>query len=220
VGALCLAELIGNGAQATVLTFEGLGSFQHPQGNIPNGYGGLNWFNLYYYNGPLLAPGSSADIGSVSGDYTALNGNLGAPASISGAVFDFDSAYLTAGIDPGAVVTVIGKRAGVPLYSQSIAIQPTRPTHVFFGFLGVDELDFSALGANRVFVMDDFTFSMGPEPSSIVLASLAIIGLAAVGWWKRRTASDYRARPAGSVTNSLFNTDERHGCLDWHLSAI
>jgi PEP-CTERM motif len=177
---------------------------------VPNGYGGLNWDNVYYINQNYLA-GSGYDHGTVSQPDSAFNG-FGTVATIvdptAGQFFNFNSAELTAGWINGLHVRVDGFNtnisAVVPLYSTTVTVNTAGPTLFDFttlgGFLGVNKLSFSSFlnpgdpnpnPTGTEFVMDDFRYTTTPigggtpEPGSLALAALGSAGLILGAWRKR-----------------------------------
>jgi hypothetical protein len=168
---------------------------------VPNGYGGLNWDNVYYINQNYLV-GSGYDHGTVSPPDAAFNG-FGNVATVvdptAGQFFNFDSADLTSAWISGLHVRVDGFNTNisgaVPLYSTTVTVNPSAPTLFNFttlgGFLGVNKLTFTSFvnpgdpspnPTGTEFVMDDFKFTSTPiggtpEPGSFVLAALGAGGL-------------------------------------------
>ncbi len=176
---------------------------------VPNGYGGLNWDNVYFINQNYLA-GSGYDHGTVSATNAAFNGfgNVAAVVDpIAGEFFNFNSVDLTSAWIAGLQVRLDGYNtnvnAAVPLYSSTVTVNPTGPTLFNFPtFLGVNKLTFTSFvagggpgnPAGTEFAMDDFKFTTTrigggtPEPGTLVLAAtgVAVLALAAMG--RRRRA--------------------------------
>jgi hypothetical protein len=175
---------------------------------VPNGYGGLNWDNVYYINKNYLV-GSGYDHGTVSAPNAAFNG-FGNVATIvdptAGEFFNFNSADLTAAWINGLHVRVDGFNTNVsaaPLYSTTVTVNTAGPTLFNFttlgGFLGVNKLTFTSFvnagdpnpnPTGTEFAMDNFTYTTTnvggtPEPGSLVLAALGSAGLAFGAWRKR-----------------------------------
>ncbi|MBE8988946.1 PEP-CTERM sorting domain-containing protein [Nostoc sp. LEGE 12450] len=182
---------IGAVAQATVLTFDDIAPVSYFD-LIPNGYGGFNWNNFYYVNGTNTAVSLTGyDNGRVSGDYVGFNGG-GAPAVVSGSIFDLNSAYLTAAWNSGFSVTVEGFKSGASLYSKTVVVNTTQPILVNFDYFGIDELKFKAFAVQQDyrthFVLDNFTFNEKatsvPEPT--LLPALLAIATVSAGSVLRR----------------------------------
>lgn len=176
-------------ASATILTFEnGTDSGQL----IANGYGGLNWSNVYVVNSSLLPPGpvtgsTGYHNGTVSGNFVAFNT---VPAVVSGSVFDFNGAYLTAAWHNGLNITVSGSLNNQMLYSETVIVDTYNPTWFMFNYNGIDKLTINSFGGvdsgnfsgpdSTMFVMDDFTFqqpSTVPIPAAVWLFGSGLLGL-------------------------------------------
>jgi hypothetical protein len=176
----------GGPAAATTLTFDDISSAA--VGTIPDGYGGLNWDNVGFYDGSDFA-NSGYENGRVSGTHVAFNVNA-FTATVSGPTFDFNSAYLTAAWNNDLNITVTGLSGGTELYSQTVIVDPFGPTLFNFNFIGIDQLTFASFGGTNAgletfgtgehFVMDDFTFNRSagvPDGGS----ALALFGLGMIG---------------------------------------
>lgn len=187
-GVACLVVLLFNSAQANVLTFDDLAPTSN-NSHIPNGYGGLNWGNMYYLNASAY-PNSGYSNGLVSGDYLAFN--LGANLAVaSGSSFDFNGAYLVSAWNDGLSVNIKGYLGASLLYDTTVNPSYESPTWFQFNFLGVDKLEFTSFGGVDAdigddgmgfhFGMDNFTYNAVPIPAGIWLFSsglLSFIGLA------------------------------------------
>ena len=185
----CLATLLFNNAQAVLLTFDDLTPLTFDAAFMPDEYGGLNWDNFGYVNGATRTPlgsGSGYYNGRVSGDYVAYNAG-GALAVVSGSVFDFNGAFITAAHYDGLSVNVKGYNGAELAYNTTVNPLRTEPTWYQFDFFSVDSLRFTSFGGvgagGTHFAMDNFTFNAIPEPSTLALLSL---GLAGLGFTRRR----------------------------------
>ncbi len=186
---------------ATVLTFDDLAPLSTSVDSpVPNGYGGLNWSNVSYLRSSIYGGGDTGyKGGTVSGEYVAFN-SFTSFATISGAVFNVDSAYLAAAWNNGLTVTVQGFLSNVLLFSQTVSnlnysqTPGATATLVNLNFAGIDKLTFSSFGGTDAsaqdvgsgthFVMDNIAFTLVPEPGTFALVGL---GLAGLGWIRRRT---------------------------------
>ncbi len=200
---LCLA--LPGVAAPTVLTFEGIST--DPIADIPDGYGGLVWHDV---GGPTDNPfriidgatafpaGSGYENGTVSPDYVAFNPSFAAATVRDFERFDFTGAYITAAWTEGLEVTVLGRRGGLLVASQTVVVDafaPVVPTDfVTFNFLDIDRLEFTSAcpvttcstvdvgtpNSGLQFAMDNFTFevSSAPEPQLPLLLALGGVALA------------------------------------------
>lgn len=180
---VCFFLLWGNATQAAVLTFDDLGGNQIP---IPNGYGGLNWSNMYVLDTSTFQPSGYVN-GVVSGTNVAYNAfaNL---AIVSQTNFDFNGAYFTAAWNDGLSILAEGKKNGVLLFSQQITVNTNAPTFFGFNFSGIDSLYLSSFGGidnplyggqGEHFAMDNFTYNntVVPVPAAIWLFGSGLMGL-------------------------------------------
>jgi hypothetical protein len=137
--------------------------------------------------------------GIVSGQQVALNA-LGAPAAISGSIFDFTGVYLTGAWSNGLNITISGLRNGAILYSQTVIVDTYQPTWFAFNYSDIDTLTFNSFGgvsagyfgsngSETHFVMDNFTFnqSVVPIPATAWFFGSGLLDL--VGASRRRLSS-------------------------------
>ena len=183
-------------AQASTLTFDDIGV----GGNIPDGYGGLQWSTHFYYlassDNPAFFADSGFDNGIVSGSFVAYNSSAEV-VSASGPTFDFNSAYLTAAWNTGLNITVTGKLGAATLYSQTVVVNTLAPTLFTFNYLGIDQLIFSSSGGTSDlfpqygddgthFVMDNLTInervteSVPDGGSALAMLGLGMAGIGAI----------------------------------------
>ena len=168
--------------QGYVLTFDDISDLSDNSYPIPDGYGGFNWEDFYYMNAPSVWPDSGYDNGIVSGDYVAFPSKFYEPGTgrITGNLFTFNGAYLTAAWRDGLSVQFDGYLNDVLLYSTTVVVDTTGPTWFDFDYIGIDELAFSAYGGiqnpnypfqeGTHFAMDNFTYI--PEPGIILFFGL------------------------------------------------
>ncbi|MBX9789549.1 MAG: hypothetical protein K2Y37_11600 [Pirellulales bacterium] len=201
LGTLLYVSLVSAGQiSAEILTFDDIGLLDHKP--VPNGYGGLQWNNMYYINGGTYYIRPSGYLyGTVSGNYTALNW-FANPAEVFAATpFNFKGAYLTAAWNDGLYIAVTGYRAGALTHSQLVVVPTYMPTFFDFNFGGVDRVRFEAWGGvghnyggtGAYFAMDNFTFTAVPEPSTAAQISSAVAAAIFVGY-RRRARSSTRAK--------------------------
>lgn len=188
---LCLYLTLGGAALAgtNTITFDDLNPGSLPGGDepydapIPNGYNGLQWNNLWIVNVPESgAMYTGYNYGLVSGNNLAYNA-YGNPASISGAPFNLNSAYLTAAVYTTVNLEVQGFVGTTLAYDNSYILNESGPTLIDFNYVGVDEVNFicSFLGRSDLFAMDNLTISTVPEPSSWKILFIALIGFSPFG---------------------------------------
>jgi len=152
---------------------------------VPNGYGGMNWYNMEYMQHDSQ-PGTGYDKGMFSPESVASNG-WGLPALVSsadGGEFDFLSAYLTSAYQEDLKVAVAGLRDGDFITLQFVDVNNDVPTKFDFNFLNVDTLimvsfNNSGLGPGYQFVIDDFTYDSRavPIPETLLLFGSGVIVL-------------------------------------------
>ena len=180
----------------TTITFDdlnpGVGNAFAP---IPDGYTGLQWNGFLVLDVPLQlqlnhSAGGAAN-GLVSGNNVAVNG-AGVPASVSGAPFNLNSAYLTAVWNNGLAVEVQGFVGTTLTYDNTYILNTTGSTFINFNYLDVDEVNFISSGGvdagygghGTHFAMDNLTISTVPEPTTSALAGLG--GLSLLLYRRRR----------------------------------
>ena len=173
----------------TLVTFEDLSAA--PPGNIPKGYEGLVWSNLWVLNGIIVGTGMGTNgyyYGVVSPSNVAFNAG-GNPAEIDSATnFNFFSAYLTGTWNSNLNIEVEGFNGAKEIYDTIVVASATNATLFTFNYLDIDRLYFDSYGGQSagftdgggvIFVMDNFMFEFIPEPSTLLLAALGGISLVA-----------------------------------------
>lgn len=165
---------------ATVITFDDLSAPSNGV-SIANDYHGLVWNNFAALNAVLLtgAIGSNGfSFGMVSASNVAYNVG-GDPAEIDspGSHFNFLSAYLTGAWNSNLNIEVQGFSGASSLYDTTVVASATNATQFTFNYLDVDRLVFTPSGGQPAFgapslaqlAVDNFTFEIIPEPSSLLL---------------------------------------------------
>jgi hypothetical protein len=172
IGLLCLSAVSLGAPQIskaqTVLNFDDLSP--GPLGSyvvIPNGYGGLQWSGFAVLNGSLESPTTGYHTGMVSPNNVAFNYDQfnRTALSSSGTPFNFNSAYLTSAFSAGLPVEVQGYVGTALTYDNTYTLSPTGPDFINFNYLGVDEVKFSVGSDADIFVMDNMSITIVPEPS-------------------------------------------------------
>jgi hypothetical protein len=165
---------IAAGSANELLTFDDIptGGGNPP---IPNGYGGLNWYNFGVLDGLSVPPSYGYYTGLVSAPNVAFN-FYGSPASISvsSGLFDLDSAYLTSALNsqPTQYIQVQGYSGTTMRYNNTYLVNNTGPTFINFDYLGINSVTFTS-GAQE-FAMDNLTVTV-PEPNACAFMLMAMV---------------------------------------------
>jgi len=136
-------------------------------------------------NAPELWPNSGYNNGLVSGDYVAFPSKFyeSGTGRITGNLYTFNGAYLTAAWRDGLNVQVDGYLNDSLIYSTTVVVDTTGPTWFDFDYIDIDELKFSSYGGvpnenypyqtGYHFAMDNFTYI--PEPTTLLLFALGTV---------------------------------------------
>jgi len=163
---------------------------------IPDGYEGLSWGEFWVIHEDVN-PGSGYDNGVVSGEYAAYRHGPTYATTLSSGVavydpalpaFDFEGAYLTAAWNNGLSITIAGYYDGGLVHTDTVVVNTTGPTW-FDGsgdYSNIDLLYFSSSGGTNAglggegvhFVMDNFTYTPIPEPTTMLMLGCLGAGLA------------------------------------------
>ena len=173
-------------AQTEIITFDDFPSVTSPNANYPQvsaGYNGLQWSNFDVIDAVDSLPNGGQN-GTVSPKNVAFNANgTSASFGVSGS-FDLESAWLTAAWNDGLQIEAQGYVGGVLTYDNTYIVNTTAPTLVNFNYLGVNEVNFIPSGGTHhtgyngfgtVFVMDNLSVTLVPEPSRFVLIGLGVV---------------------------------------------
>jgi hypothetical protein len=132
---------------------------------IPGGYGGLSWNNFGVLDGSIRPASEGYHTGLVSPNNVAFN-LYGDPASISlsGGLFNLDSAYLALALnlDTPLNVQVQGIVGTTLLYDNTYTVYRSAPTFIDFDYRGADRVVFISSPAQQ-FALDNLTVTV-PEP--------------------------------------------------------
>ena len=151
-------------ANAVVIGFDDI------NGDVPDGYQGLQWDNMYVLAGNDNA-GTGYQSGMVSSPNVAYNGSAD-PAAASDGQFSLCSAWFTAAWNTGLEVTVEGWLDGSQEYTRTVVVDNTGATQFFYDFIGIDELRFTSAGgvdagddggSGEHFALDDMDIEIGMD---------------------------------------------------------
>jgi MYXO-CTERM domain-containing protein len=200
----CLASAgLASAARATVLDFEGLPLSSTSEGwlaPIPNGYGGFQWDSLFTVMDATTFVGNPSGYlsGRVSGNNVAFNGYAEEVGFwLASGTFTLNSLYLTGAWNNNLNIEIKGYSGGSQLYSTTVVVSATEPTHVVLDWSGLDRATFRSYGGvgywapiNHAthFVLDDLRVNEPtgvpvPEPFTV---ALGLGGLALAARRRRR----------------------------------
>jgi hypothetical protein len=174
--AVWIVLLVTNAASnaASLWTFDELATPEDIPGlnysTIPDGYGGLSWSNFGVLDGSIRPASEGYHTGLVSPNNVAFN-FYGDPASISlsGGLFNLDSAYLALALnlDTSLSVQVQGLVGGTLLYDNTYTVHRDVPTFIDFDYRGIDRVVFITSPAQQ-FALDNLTVTIPePEPTTV-----------------------------------------------------
>lgn len=190
-----LTMLLSAPAAAQVVNFDGMPA-NACNAVVNNGYAGFNWANWGICDQATGTPGAIAGISSGSNGAFNFNGGL---ASIHRASpFGFLRLHLNTAWLTDLHITVVGKLGGSTLFTRLIDDHDISNGMLYnFGWW-VDELVFTSVAGpdatapfgrptGTEFVIDDFTYTNTPEPSTVVLLATGLFGM---GLYHRRRWRD------------------------------
>jgi hypothetical protein len=187
---LTLGVLEISNCQAEVLTFDvpplplGINVATFPDSPYHGLYWNNNWSavnavgfaNSFGTNGYFL--------GMVSSSNVATRSFVG-PQEIYSLTtnFNFLGAYLTGVFNSNLNIKVEGFSGTNLLYDQTVIASATSPTLFTFNYLNIDRVTFNSFGGDVAFTngsgarfaMDNFTFELVPEPSSLLLTTAGML---------------------------------------------
>ncbi|CAF1453575.1 unnamed protein product [Didymodactylos carnosus] len=150
-----------NCAGSNLITFEDV--YVGDVGEIPNGYSGLNWNNIYASSEhPKNYDTSGYPTALTSGEFLTLNGN-GQPITITinpPNVFDIHSFVASAAWNDNLTLTIIGQRLPSTIYRKMITLRMYTSTLVVLNWLNIEKLILSTSGGTPVFERNATHFAM------------------------------------------------------------
>ena len=174
---LTTTALTTTAANAVVLGFDDITSgFTFT--NVPTNYAGLSWQNFGVAN-KAIYKGTGYEHGAVSGAYTAYNGS-GYASTISALedTFSFDGAWFTSAWLETNTLTIEGfvDDDDIADYTFSVVLSKTSPLFVDVSWSGLQRLRFSS--NNNPFAMDNLRINEVPEPLTLGLVGMGLLGIA------------------------------------------
>ena len=199
---LLYALTTGFAPAATLIGFDDLPTPALGGTVVPNGYGGLNWRNVFYLdafnnNFGLPEPGSPGS-GYHNAVHTRPNvafmgdDSISEYVLVSGPAFHFYGAYLTAAWYDGLNVRVRGYASGSSkgtvgalLYDRTVIVNTSGPTFFTFNYYGIGALRFDTSGGTpgpfagngRFFAIDSMIVAPAATP---IAQDLFVVALANV----------------------------------------
>jgi hypothetical protein len=170
----------------TVITFDELPLNTGTASFLQSNYQGLVWSNFGVVNAILytsLHGVSGTYYGMVSASNVAFNA-LGNPAEIDSATnFNFLGASFTGAWNSNLNIEVQGFNGTNLIYDQTKVSSATNSMFFTFNYLNIDRLYFNSFGGQSAgfsgggenYEMDNFTFELVPEPSSLLLVALGAL---------------------------------------------
>ncbi len=196
--AVIISGLISASAAEEVLGFDDI-TLNHPGaanlaawGVVPTSYGGLTWTGWEVVNGSGAGHNYqnvyNNSYGPVSGTQFAYNGGDGYKTiSTGGTAFNFDGAYVTSFAQNNAYQSFSSQNLTINAYNGNLlvgswtgSISPSSfvalPDAAHFD--DITSLEFISDAVGKYWGLDNFTYSMVPEPvSTTKFAGLSALGL-------------------------------------------
>lgn len=173
--AVLLSAGVCGSASADVIDFEGTGDFY-----VPSSFKGMNWSGgAGQYSWVLGLESSNTFSGTEAHSGTTFAWSNGATdLSLSGASFSMTSLWARIGNTSSGAAIAHGFRGGVEVYSQVLELTSTYQLFSL-NFNNIDSWTLTNQSTNVL--IDDITLngSSVPEPGSLALMGVALLGVAA-----------------------------------------
>lgn len=160
-----------------VLTFDDLlGS-----GNVPNGYGGFDWYNLYYLDGLTYGANNGYTYGVVSPPNVGYNGYADYGDFTSASPFTLTSMYLASAWDGTQTIIIDGlDQFGNVIASDTLVVSEYSPTLETFNWSGIYGVGFDSDGGDQI-VVDNIAINGGVGSVPDAASTATLLGAAAFG---------------------------------------
>ncbi len=151
-----------------------------------NNYGGFTWYYWGYIDDSWVHNDWWAiknSLGVVSPEQVAYNGSGMDTRIARGTPFTFNGAYFTAWYLDDLGINIKGYFQGSLLHETTVVANTSGPVYASLNWSGIDDLTFGAGGQwVHHFSMDNFTYTETavPEPTTMLLLGLGLMGLAGV----------------------------------------
>jgi hypothetical protein len=199
LGAAFAAVMTCAPASAVVLTFEDLPALAATGQPVPDGYGAIDWTNLFYLN-TSFQPSNGYRNGTTSGTHVGYSVAGFDVLGTSTIEFSLARANFTAAFNDGMLIIAQGFRTGslLPTHSTSFTVNTAGPTPQTFNWNGLNAILFTSVGGvanpnvnstGKQFVIDDIDVSAVPEPATW---AMMLIGFGAVGFSMRSARRQQR----------------------------
>jgi PKD repeat protein len=182
---------------STFLTFDDL-SPGSDYAMIPDGYGGLRWYNFYVINGAQRPAGEGYHIGTISTPNVAFNpAGDAAGFDYGGVPFDLNFAYVTAAFGNALQIRAQGYSGNNVVYDNIYEVNSTNASLVSFNYFNITYVRFVATPSS-IFVLDNLTVTHTNGPTAAKFSVSSTSGQAPL-------AVQFLDQSTGAITNWDWN---------------